>query len=76
MEKVECGVRRAVEVRRTEEVPEREHTAEEGQDRKVRFAEEEQSAEMRAQRTKEPDATCGLEEVRAGRGGVGHVRGG
>ena len=45
------------------------------QGKKVRFAEEEPSEEMRTQSTDEQDAMSGLEEVRTGRGSAGLVRG-
>ena len=54
---------------------------EQGQDKKVRFREVEQSKKTRAQSTEEQDATSGLEEevegrvMRASRGSAGLVRG-
>ena len=61
-------VRRAVEAKRKGRGTEKE------QDRKVRFAEEDQTEETRAQRRDTRDVMSGLEEVRTGRGCAGLVR--
>ena len=45
------------------------------QGKQVRFGEEEQLEETRANRTDEPEATGNLAEVRTGRGSSGFVRG-
>ena len=64
----ESGIRWAV-ARRTGRGADRE------QDRRMRFAEEEQAKESRAQRTDMQDVMNGLEEVRTGRGSAGLARG-
>ena len=53
----------------------RERTAEQEQGKKVRFSEEEQTVEMRAQSTDDQDVMDGFEEGRTGRGSAGLVRG-
>ena len=53
-----------------------EQVAEQEQDKKVRFREEEQPEETRAQSTNEQDVTSGFEDVRTGTGRAGLVRGG
>ena len=58
-----------------EETLGRVRNAEEEQGKQVHFAEEEQPVEMRAQSTDDQDVMDGLEEVRAGRGSAGLVRG-
>ena len=69
VEMLEGGIRRAVEARRKGRGTERE------QDKKVCFAEEEQTEETRAQRTDAQDVTNGPGEVRTGRGSAGLIRG-
>ena len=63
--------------RRTgEKVSQREQVAEQEQDKKVRFREEEQPEETRAQSTNEQGVSSGFEDVRTGTGRAGLVRGG
>ena len=76
MDVMECIFRQAVEAKRREKVQERESTAGHLQGMQVRFREEEQSQETRAQSTDEQDMMNGHEEVCTGRGSAGPVRGG
>ena len=63
MDIMDCIVRLAVEAKRREKVQERESTAGQVQGMQVRFREEEQSEETRAQSTDEQDMMNGHEEV-------------
>ena len=78
---MECGLRWAVEARRKE----KRRQGEQGQStaleqskqgKQVRFGEEEQLGETRAESTDEPEVTGRTTEVRTGRGSAGLIRGG
>ena len=69
VEMLEGGIRRAVEARREGRRTERK------QDKKVRYAEEEQAEEPQARKTDEQDVRNDLEEVRTRRGNASLVRG-
>ena len=74
-----CGIRWAVEARRKERGGEQEQNTgqEQGkQDKHVRFGQEEQQEETKAESTDEPEVTGRLAEVRTGRGSSDLVRGG
>ena len=86
---LECGLRWAVEARRKEMGEEKRQQEQEEQRRRqnarqeeskqgkqVRFGDEEQFEETRAESTDEQKVTDGLAEVRTGRGSAGLVRGG
>ena len=84
---MECGLRWAVEARRKEREEEKRQQVQEEQRRQarqeqskqgkqVRFGDEEQFEETRAESTDEQKVTDGLAEVRTGRGSAGLVRGG
>ena len=84
---MECGIRWAVEARRKGRSKEQGQRGqgeqgqsseqEQGQQGKqVRFGQEEQQGEMRAESTDEPEVTSTPVEVRTGRGSTGLVRGG
>ena len=84
---VECGLRWAVEARRTEtgEKQEQRRQAEQGQNTKqeqskqgkqVRFGAEQQLVKTGAENACEPEVTGRTTEVRTGRGSAGIVRGG
>ena len=83
---MECGLRWAVEARRKERSEEKRQQEQEEQrrqarqeqskqDKQVRFGDEEQFEETRAESTDEQKVTGGLAEVRTGRGSAGLVRG-
>ena len=84
MKVLECGVRWAVENKRTGRGGEQEQTRKEEQEqttgqeqgKKVRCREEEQSEETRAESTDEPEVTSRFVEMRTGRGSADLVRGG
>ena len=73
MEQLERSIRRTVEEERKGRVSGK---TEQGQDKKVRFGEEEPLKETRAESTDEPKMMSRLAEVRTGRGSVGLVQGG
>ena len=87
MKVLECGLRWAVEARRKKSCEEKRQQEQEEQRRQarqeqseqgkqVRFGDEEQFEETRAESTDEQKVTDGLAEVRTGRGSAGLVRGG
>ena len=86
MKVLECGIRWTVEARRKgrgaekeqeqRRQEEQEQTTGQEQGKKVRFGEEEESEETRAQNPDEPEVTGGFAEVRTGRGSAVLIRGG
>ena len=91
MKVLECGIRWAVEARRKgrdeqqeqrrQDEQEQRRRGEQGQNtgqeqgKQVRFGQEEQQEETRAENTGEPEVTGRTTAVRTGRGGAGFVRG-
>ena len=71
-----CGMRWAVEARRKERGGEQEQNTGQEQGKHVRFGQEEQQEETKAESTDEPEVTGKLAEMRTGRGSAGLVRGG
>ena len=76
LEIMECRIRQAVEEKRRENIEDRDQVAEQEQNKKVRFAEEEQPEETQEQSTDKQDVMSGPEELRTGRGSRPLVRGG
>ena len=75
MSTMETAIILAVDARRERKGTEKEQTTEQEQGKTVRFREEEQSEETRAQSTGERDVMSGFAEVRTGRGSAGLIRG-
>ena len=81
MKVMECGVRWAVEARRKGARKKQRRQEEQGQNsgqehgKQMRFGQEEQREETRAESTDEPKVTGRLAEMRTGRGSAGLVRG-